>query len=85
MDLDERSELLDTSIKGALEDGLKTKTMLRLLLLMALRTDSGCDENLPPSQAIAPLAQLSVAIEINYGLAFRAILHRDPGLLDYKS
>jgi len=78
MDLKERSELLDPLITRALDDGASSVylAVLRLLVLMALgiRGDSydGCSSQ----------SMMSVAINMNYGLAVHAIIHLQPQVLE---
>jgi len=62
MDLKEKSELLDQPLQSAMNEGFRSETALRLLLLMAL----GGDDNRSSSL-------VNVAIDLKYGLAACAI------------
>jgi len=75
MGSEERSELLDPSIKKALDDGSTPATVLRLLVQMALGTNYG-DDNRSLSRPM-----MSVAVDMSYELVVRAIIHLDPQVL----
>jgi len=74
MDLKERSELLDRSLRNAMNEGLKSETTLRLLVLMALGTNGGGNDNRSSSQ-------INIAIDMSYRLAVLAIIHLEPRVL----
>jgi len=76
MDFKKRSELLDPLIKKALDNGSRTVTALRLLVLMALGTNNGGADNRSSSQSM-----MNVAIDMNYDLAVHAIIHFEPQVL----
>ena len=58
---EERSELLDPSIKKALDDGSTPATVLRLLVQMSLGVHYGGDDTRYSSQSM-----MNVAIDTSY-------------------
>jgi len=76
MDFNERSRLLEPLIHKAMDDGTKTVTSLKLLVLMALGTNYGGDDNQPSSQSM-----MNVAIDMGFELVLRAVIHLEPQVL----
>ena len=76
MDLKERFELLDQSLRNAMNGGLRLETTLRMLVLMAVGTNGGGDDNRSSNRSM-----MNVAIDMSYGLAVRAIIHLEPRML----
>jgi len=68
MDIKERSGTLDHLIIKAMIGGLRSETVLRLLVIMALGND---DSN-------GPSSQVNIVINMGYGLALSAIIHLQP-------
>jgi len=77
MDLKERSELLDSLITRALDDGASSAyvAVLRLLVQMALGTNYG-DDNRSSGRSM-----MGAAIDMGYDLAARAIIYLEPRVL----
>ena len=73
MDINERSKLLEPLITKAM-DGSRTVTALKLLVLTALGTNYGDDNQ-------SSRSMMNVAIEMSYGLAVCAIIHLEPQVL----
>ena len=76
MDVDERSKLLDPLIHKVMDDGSKSITTLRPLVLMALGINDGGDNNLSSGQSI-----MHAAIDLSYELAVCAIIQFEPRVL----
>jgi len=77
MNLKERSELFDPLIQETLGNGSSSavlKTVLRLLVVMALGTNNGGGDTRSSSQ-------VNVAVDLNYELAVRAIIQLNPQVL----
>jgi len=77
MDLKERSKLLNPLITRALDDGASSvyTAVLRLLVQMALGTNYG-DDNQSSGRSM-----MNAAIDMDYDLAVRAIIHLEPQVL----
>jgi len=78
MDFKAKSELLDPLITRCLDDGSTSAyvSVLRLLVPIVFGTDGGEDDNGSSSQSI-----MKIAIDMNYGLAVRAIIYIEPRVL----
>ncbi|RPB25043.1 ankyrin [Terfezia boudieri ATCC MYA-4762] len=78
MDFKERSELLDPLIARALDDDASSEyvVVLRLLVQMAVGANYGGDDIQSSSQSM-----MNLAMDINYELAVRAIIHLEPRVL----